>query len=212
MADQTFIYSVFANDFSGSLHSLKEEKRGLRTYLRDKAGIEHVVFEDAVSSLLVDELTSYSEKIHIFHFAGHANGQTLKLEKADGEAEDFDVAQLKGYLQKSFCENIKLAFLNACNTHKLGQELIKAGIPAAIITYGVVPDSLAKDISLKFFEILSKDKNKELSLKKMLDALNIYISATLKEESYTGSFRSGDDAFFEFDEELKERTESEYLW
>lgn len=212
MADDTFIYSVFANDFSASLQSLKDEKRGLRGYLRDKAGIEHVVFEDAVSSLLIDELTSYSGKIHIFHFAGHANGQTLKLEKADGEKEDFDVALLKGYLKKSFCEEIKLAFLNACDTHKLGQELISEGVPAAIITYGKVPDALAKKVSLKFFEILSKDKNKELSLKKMLDALEIYISAELNEEAYKGNFRSADGSFFEFEEKVKNRSEEEYLW
>jgi len=198
MADKSFIYSIFANDEKNSLESLKEELRDMRQLLNGREDLDYEAFVYGTSSQLKDEIVKYASKINIFHFSGHANGQTLKLEKAADEREDFDLSLLSGYLQKDYCKNIKLIFLNACNTHKLGIELIKKEVPAVICTYGLVPDSLAKEVASEFYKYVRENKGK--TLRELLKDLEVFLGTWKKAQVKFSAYRGGH--IFDFEDEI----------
>lgn len=207
MPDKSFIYSIFANDENDRLDSLKDEYIFLWDLLADKEEIKYIPLQYASSERLRKNIVKYNTDINIFHFSGHANGQAIKLESEEGE-DEFDIASLKGYLEAGYCKNIKLVFLNACNTHNLGIELIKAGVPAVIATYGKVPDSLAKEIASEFYRGLWENKNK--SLRELLKDLEKYLKVTRNEQVAVSAYRSDD--IFDFEEEVNDRPEEKSLW
>lgn len=208
MPDTSFIYSIFANDENNRLNSLKDEYVYLWDLLWDREEIKYVPLEYASSERLRKNIVRYNKEINIFHFAGHANGQAIKLESEGEIVDEFDVASLKGYLENGYCENLKLVFLNACNTHDLGIELIKVGVPAVIVTYGKVNDDVAKDIATEFYRGLWENKDK--SLRELLKDLEKYLKVTKNEQVSVSGYRSDD--IFEFEEEVKVLSEDQPLW
>lgn len=104
--------------------------------------------------------------IQIFHFAGHSDGQTLRLT---------DVELAFGNLGRILNDQLetRIVFLNGCGTSHLGQELLKAGVAAVIVTKAAVCDDKAHHFARHFYKALVSGKN---LLQSFTDAQDLLLS------------------------------------
>ena len=106
------IYLAFANDPNSPLAALTREHDSIRELLMD--GVNNQYFQlypepFATIEKVASGLSSFKDRVHIFHFGGHAGGRQLIL--TDQEANSDGIASLLA-MQK----NLKLVFLNGCST------------------------------------------------------------------------------------------------
>jgi len=85
----------------------------------------------------------------ILHFSCHTRDNSLLL----SAGEQFNVESI---LQIARMCNVKLIFLNACNTATLGQVLVDEGISSVIATLVAVDDRIAKQTALTFYQCLAR--------------------------------------------------------
>ena len=89
-------------------------------------------------------LEKYRHRIAIFHFAGHANPESLALQQ-----ELMDAKVWGEFLASQ--HGLKLVFLNACKTKSQAQHLIQQGIPAVIATTRPINDTHAQEVAQQFY-------------------------------------------------------------
>lgn len=139
---------TFANDSDDHLPMLQSESKKLMQVLsplHDKDVIEVYREESAETDEVVEIFNRFHHRISIFHYAGHANGQQLQLEK--GAANANGLAQL--FEQQK--EHLKLVFLNGCATKEQVDRLIQLGVPAVIATSSSISDSKAVEFAEWFY-------------------------------------------------------------
>ncbi|MCB0840175.1 MAG: hypothetical protein KDD63_17000 [Bacteroidetes bacterium] len=167
MSSQQYIVSVFANDGQRSL-GIEAEFNELANYMGDwNQDDPYMCFHPLpviISENLKTKLDLFSSQISIFHFSGHANKKRIDLQTLNAPVgSHFTKQQLAVYLSPEYCPNLKVVFLNACNTKELADELIAKGVPIVIGTNSLVSDTTAQKVSLEFFRCLKNGKVKPLS-------------------------------------------------
>lgn len=96
-----------------------------------------------------------NDNIQIFHYAGHADDQTLYLEEAGNIT---GIAELLGLTRKQGSGNtLQLVFLNGCSSKGQVQNLHRAGIAAVIATSRPVGDSVARVFATQFYQTWSME-------------------------------------------------------
>ncbi|HMQ60279.1 MAG TPA: hypothetical protein PKE06_06380 [Flavilitoribacter sp.] len=152
-ADPPVVFLAFAQSSSQPhLELLKRESSLLRDLflpLEDQGKIRMLREESTDHSDLVRLMTQFKDRIVIFHYGGHANGQHLLFE--DGKGFVGGMAELLA-LQKG----LKLVFLNGCSTHHQAAHYLKAGIPAVLTTTRQISDIDAVFFSEQFYHALTK--------------------------------------------------------
>ena len=152
---QPIVYFAFANDPTAHLAQLKEESGALKSALLPMENKEYIKLEreESVSNdKLIELLASYKDRIAIFHYAGHAESDHLRME--GGEAFAKGVAALM-----KDQENIKLVFLNGCSTKGQVEAYLAAGIKAVIATSVPIEDTMAKDFSTAFYQAMANKRS-----------------------------------------------------
>lgn len=145
------IFLAFANDTQNHLATLKRESSECFRALRELDLQEFVKVhreESADLGDLFDALTSYRDRVAIFHFGGHADGSTLRLE--DGAGQAAGIANLLGDQA-----NLKLVFLNGCATRRQVDRLLAVGVKCVIATSTTVDDGAATDFAVRFYQALA---------------------------------------------------------
>ena len=142
------ILTAFANSYDTTyLSQLGQELNSLQKTLAPLSYLRHVPLSGARTRHLVDTLNQYKEELLIFHFGGHADGEELMFEdkagKVSGLAELF-----------SLHPQLKLVFLNGCNTQSQAIQYIDLGIPAVIATTFSIEDGKARLFAEVFYEAL----------------------------------------------------------
>lgn len=143
---------TFANDSDDHLPMLQLESKKLMQVLsplHDKGVLEIYREESADADEVVNIFNRFDQRICIFHYAGHANGQQLHLEK--GGASAHGLAQL--FEQQK--NHLKLVFLNGCATKDQVERLLHLGVPAVIATSSAISDSKALEFAEWFYRGLS---------------------------------------------------------
>jgi hypothetical protein len=160
------IFLAFANEYQGGryLNKLVEEHRQLYAALgpvslneaagNGKALCELVVRQNATIQDIFDVFQKYEERIAVFHYGGHADGYQLLLQGKDGEGKVAHGGGLVSLLSRR--KNLKLVFLNGCSTQKLAHDLAGRGVPTVIGTSASIPDTMALQISSRFFNGLAR--------------------------------------------------------
>lgn len=137
----------FANQQDDYLPKLQEESQKINdtlSHLHDK-GVLEVYREESVSvDSLAKALVRFRDRIEIFHYAGHANGERLDFVGGGGNASG--IAELLSQLPK-----LKLVFLNGCATMPQVEYLRALGIPAIIATAVPIDDAQAVDFAHFFY-------------------------------------------------------------
>ena len=109
-------------------------------------------------------LNHYDNQIAIFHFGGHATGQSLELGNALGGAQHAraqGIAELLGMQ-----EHLQLVFLNGCATKNQVELLLEKGVKAVIATQVEIGDTMATEFSERFYEALGSGKSIRESFQK----------------------------------------------
>ena len=158
MFNPSIVFLAFANDKEEFLKSLKDESRAVYQALepveKNYGSIQIKREESAENNDISHYLGSYKNRIVVFHYAGHANGQQLSFEGETGNSQG--LANLLG-LQK----NLRLVFLNACATKEQARLYIQSGVKAVIATSLPIIDPHAKVFSETFYTALANNHTLE---------------------------------------------------
>ncbi len=146
---------IVTADNQRDLPRLIREREGIRKAfkaLKDQGLIEVELVTDITASRLQECLLEYKDRLSIFHFAGHATKDFLKIAN---DTEIFPEGLLPLLSQR---KSLKLAFLNGCSTLKqietLSRNKTRNNILAAIGTVEAVPDDLASELAINFYQQL----------------------------------------------------------
>jgi formylglycine-generating enzyme required for sulfatase activity len=107
--------------------------------MRPAATLEHIT--------AVFHNQRFSDRIVVFHYAGHAGENGLELGGASGLGGTVNIRGLAAFLAEQ--TSLKLVFLNACNTHAHVGSLLAAGEFAIIAT---TSDRILDDAACRFAE------------------------------------------------------------
>lgn len=138
------------------LRELGNELDGIKNALRpaEEAGLCQVVdFADADVDKILDAFRRADGAVVGFHFAGHADGFRLLLEKSAHGPE------LAAFLGKQ--KNLRFVFLNGCSTRGQVEELHNKGVPGVIATSRAIDDRVASEMAIHFYQRLAEGEGLE---------------------------------------------------
>lgn len=153
------LYFTFANQTDEHLPQLKKEMDAVKESLRPLENRDFIKLEREESTTtedLLKTLAAYPNRISIFHYGGHATGETLELEAGPANAKG--LAQLLGAQQ-----NLMLVFLNGCSTVQQVEQLFAAGVKAVIATSVPIGDEKAVLFSSTFYRALANKRSVKLA-------------------------------------------------
>ena len=159
MSTTPVIFLAFSNDRQDDhrfLRNLPDEERNVREALEPaiEAGLcELVIRSNTRVGELIDVFQKYRGRIAVFHFGGHAGGFELFMEDAKGSPELAHADGLAEFLGKQ--EGLEFVFLNGCSTQPQVEGLMEAGVPAVIATSQAIQDSIATQLSHRFYVALA---------------------------------------------------------
>jgi hypothetical protein len=145
------VFLAFSNDADAHLELLKAESKGVFGALRDLDRQDFVKVhreESADVDELFEALLTFKDRIAIFHYGGHADAGTLRLEGGAGHA-----GGIAGLLGEQ--ANLKLVFLNGCATRPQVDRLLAAGVKAIIATSVPIRDDKASEFAARFYQALA---------------------------------------------------------
>jgi len=149
---------------------LAREVDNIRTALepwRAKGWLEYKIAQRPEANVQSLQRLLRQEDYHVFHFLGHGTFDAAKqqgsllLEGVDGRSESLTARQLARLLRDEV--DIRLAFLNACQTALAPQmapfasvagTLVQAGVPAVVATQYAISDGAAASFAREFYQAL----------------------------------------------------------
>lgn len=146
------IFLAFANNAETPLPQLEREGENIYRSLNEGSGKGHFLLHResfATTEKIAHYLIEYKNRVVLFHYGGHAEGDGLELK--DQKADAGGIAQLIG-AQK----NLKLLFLNGCSTKNQVEQLLALGVPAVIATSCPIDDHMATELAEQFYSALVK--------------------------------------------------------
>ncbi len=155
------VFFAFANDRVDKaryLRNLPEEQRRVREAMAGavQAGLCEVVERanaTVVEILDIFQDPKYRHRVAIFHFGGHADSGVLLFESPAGAARVAHAGGLARFLGEQ--RGLALVFLNGCSTQGQVQDLLAAGVPAVIATSESIEDTVATELSSRFYKALA---------------------------------------------------------
>ena len=153
------IFLVFSNSKDDYLKNLIEEEKDILKSLQDHDDQGHIqVHRVAHTEIkdIFDDVNRYSERIAIFHYAGHAGDTYLQLQDDAGEEKKASVKGLAQLLGRQ--PALQLVFLNGCATRGWIERLFEAGVKAVIATTVKIDDRQATDFAEQFYRALATGK------------------------------------------------------
>lgn len=156
MATQPIILLTFSNDEDAYLRMIVAEQKAIKKALLDFADKNYLQVRD-VQRASTEEVfylvNRYHNRVHILHYGGHADGQSLQLEKEIGVVQSANVKGIAGLLGTQ--KELKLVFLNGCATKGQVKALLDGGVQAVIATQVSIRDEKAQQFAAQFYEALA---------------------------------------------------------
>lgn len=156
------ILIITTNDAQSSLQTIDEGKdiqRLLDQVFNKNYSVKLV--PNVTTTQLVAELGHLEEKLEVLHYCGHANSSSIQFTDRDVEVRNL-AARLKS------CPNLKLVFLNGCQTKDQVQFFHEAGIPHIIATTNNIEDKEARWLSAQFYKYMVLGNNIDTAFDKIL--------------------------------------------
>jgi len=146
------IFLAFANNSESPLPKLEREGENIYRTLSDGAGKGFYMLHRepfATTEKIAHYLIEFKDRVAVFHYGGHAEGDGLEL--TDQKANAGGVAQLISGQKK-----LQLVFLNGCSTKDQVSQLLALGVPAVIATSSPIDDEMATELAEQFYSALTK--------------------------------------------------------
>jgi len=156
MSNKPIIFLAFANDPAHRLPALDDEARAVQDALKraENEGLCKVISDPyATLDRVLAAFRENPDRVALFHFAGHAGGQTLLLGAAGGQAAAADAGGLARFLAEQ--DGLTLVFLNGCATQEQAQGLLDAGVSVVIATSQKIKDEVAASFAAQFYTSLA---------------------------------------------------------
>ncbi|MFN8463993.1 MAG: CHAT domain-containing protein [Caldilineaceae bacterium] len=161
IAAPLYIFLAFAREEIApyvELPRLHEEARLLRHILESADHAAHWVVVERQNVTWDDILEVFDDgrhrgRIAVFHFAGHSEGEMLLMQDRAGRALQVGAAALAEYLAVQ--PNLRLVFLNACNTQAQAAKLVSANNRAALTIKDEIDDEWASRFAVHFYRALA---------------------------------------------------------
>ncbi len=157
MSNKPIIFLAFANDPAHPLPALADEARAIQDALKpaQEKGLCEIIPEPyATLDRVLAAFREHPDRVAIFHFAGHAGGDTLLLEAAGGQTTAANAGGLARFLAEQ--AGLALVFLNGCATREQAQGLLDAGVSVVIATSQKIKDKVAASFAAQFYTSLAK--------------------------------------------------------
>ncbi|MCX6854723.1 MAG: CHAT domain-containing protein, partial [Verrucomicrobia bacterium] len=184
---------AFANDRTDDesfLRNLTEEQKAIEAVLRPRQLRDwDVKFVPGVTVAEVFDVFQQPEIegcITLLHFAGHADGEALVMERDGRQIEPAGKDGLAEFLGAQ--EGLRVVFLNACSTRKVAEAMIKQGVPAVIATSRAIDDEVACQFAVRFYTGLAGGRTVEESFNAAANEVRTWLGA-----AYEEVFRKDDD-------------------
>ena len=150
---------LFSNDLDNFLPSVERERKLIEEALEGYNDTNRLKVI-ARSSVSIDEIfrlfNRYQGRISIFHFAGHAFGEGLQLNKDFSGTELGKAGGLADLFRREVVDGIlQLVFLNGCSTQPQLEGLKAAGVPSVICTRCPIEDGKALNLAKQFYRSLA---------------------------------------------------------
>lgn len=150
---------LFSNDLDSFLPSVERERKTIEEALEAYNDTNRLKVI-ARSSVSIDEIfrlfNRYQGRISIFHFAGHAGGKGLQLNKDFSGNETGHAGGLAELFRREVEDGIlQLVFLNGCSTLPQLEGLKAAGAPSVIATRCPIEDDKALNLAKQFYRALA---------------------------------------------------------
>ncbi len=147
------ILLAFANDARAGLE-LGTEQNAIWNELAglDKEGVIQCKPISASLEQISTEFSRFNDRIYIFHYGGHSDGEFLHLLDTSSHAKNFGV-------QIGQQKNLKLAFLNGCRNYQQVETLHQLGVPVVIATTTQIKDKPAILLAQVFYRALAGGSN-----------------------------------------------------
>ena len=170
------ILTAFANSYDAAyLAHLEQEHDRLQQILAPLSYLRHVPLPSAKTGQLVSTLTQYQQELLIFHFGGHADGEQLQFRDAGG--------QVAGLVEQfGLHPQLKLLFLNGCNTQGQVRQYLEMSIPAIIATTCSVQDGQARLFAELFYNALATGHTLQEAFTRAKGAMKLVDGAVQGEE------------------------------
>ena len=146
------IFLAFANNSDAPLPQLETEGENIYRTLNEGSGKGHFILHResfATTEKIAHYLIDFKDRVVVFHYGGHAEGDGLEL--TDQKADAGGIAQLI-----SGQKNLKLLFLNGCSTKAQVEKLLELGVPAVIATSCPIEDTMATELAEQFYSAMMK--------------------------------------------------------
>jgi len=184
-APRPVVLFAFANDRVNRtryLRNLPEEQRRVHAAMTvaERSGLCEIVERaNATASQVLDVFLDarYRDRVAIFHFGGHAGSGQLLFESPEGEPRIIHAAGLARFLGAQ--RGLALVFLNGCSTQGQVQGLLDAGVPVVIATSQAIRDSIATELSARFYQAFASGDSLRSAFEKATAAVQ-----ALPEETY----------------------------
>ena len=164
--DRPAVFLAFA-DARSDLSALRVEGWSLKDQfdeLKQQGVIANVVVEEKASlERIYSVFQKHRDRIAIFHFGGHADGDRLLLQSAFEPRPAYaeGLATLLGQQR-----GLKLVFLNGCSTRPQVKRLLDAGVPAVVATARPIDDRVATEFAVAFYQALTtgyRNENRQVT-------------------------------------------------
>jgi hypothetical protein len=146
------VFTAFANP-KGDLKSLSEEQNKIKDALQGlmaKGEINHADRGEMDKKQFFDYLSTWENRISLFHYAGHADENGLALQDIHAKFDPLaDELLLRN--KASLC----VVVLNGCSTQAHVKGLLDKGVKAVIATSSPVGDTAATEFAIRFYENLA---------------------------------------------------------
>lgn len=156
MATQPVLLLTFSNDRDDYLSMIVAEQKAIKKALLDYEDNNYLEIRD-VQHASTEEIfylvNRYHQRLHIFHFGGHADQESLQLEREIGVVQNANVRGIAGLLGTQ--QQLKLVFLNGCATEGQVKILLDSGVPAVIATRVAIEDREAQQFGAQFYQAMA---------------------------------------------------------
>lgn len=146
------ILTAFAQSSSGTyLAALGEEQKQIQAALQpatDSGAIQFAEQAESRNEDVTQLLAKYPNQVSIFHFGGHADSDSLTAE--DGSIFVEGLAD-----QLAIQSQLKLVFLNGCQTQAQVQHFFRQGIPLVLATTCSIADGEASYFAAQFYSAIA---------------------------------------------------------
>lgn len=147
------IFIACAHTPGDPLNQLISEARKVEQALRplQERGLLDVISNRAANVDDIFQTFSAEQDVEIFHYAGHADGETLYLEEAGnikGLSDLFGINKADGGSES----RLRLAFINGCSSKGQVTNLHQSGIAAVIATSRPIEDTAARTLAEQFYK------------------------------------------------------------